>query len=201
MPETYELERIFNNSREINDAQEDPEELVNLAGYQVTKGEFFTHSREPAITIWGNRIKFNMACLRRFPGVTHVQILIHPEQKRLIIRPCHADAPDSLRWARGGAEKELQNRDLRCSVFAGKIFELMSWDAQYRYKIMGKPAVCDNEMLFLFKLTDFELFVNGKKSKAYLPNEWREYFGTPVEQHEESYRINLADGYITTDKA
>ena len=118
----------------------------------------------------------------------------------MIIRPCDADAPDSLRWARGGGEKELQNRDLLCKIFAAKIFELMGWDSQYRYKMMGKPAVCDGEMLYLFKLSDFELFVNGKKSKAYLPGEWREYFGTPVEQHEESYKINLADGYITTDK-
>ena len=46
----------------------------------------------------------------------------------------------------------------------------------------------------------YALFVNGKKSKSYLPGEWRDYFGTPVEQHEESYKINLADGYITTDK-
>ena len=67
-------------------------------------------------------------------------------------------------------------------------------------RMSKKPAICDNEMLFLFKLTDFELFVNGKKSKSYLPGEWRDYFGTPVEQHEESYKINLADGYITTDK-
>ena len=87
------------------------------------------------------------------------------------------------------------NRDLLCKIFAAKVFDLMGWDAQYRYKMMGKPAVCDGEMLYLFKLTDFELFV-----KSYLPGEWREYFGTPVEQHEESYKIDLADGYIITDK-
>ena len=132
--------------------------------------------------------------------VTHIQILIHPEQKRLIVRPCDADAPDSLRWARGGGQKELMNRDLLCKIFAAKVFDLMGWDAQYRYKMMGKPAVCDGEMLYLFKLTDFELFVKGKKTKSYLPGEWREYFGTPVEQHEESYKIDLADGYIITDK-
>ena len=193
-------EHYFSNSTVLeNTPPEEMEEIVSLAGYQVTKAELFAHSREPAITIWDSRIKFNMACLRRFPGVTHIQILIHPEQKRLIIRPCDADAPDSLRWARGGGEKELQNRDLLCKIFPAKIFELMSGDSQYRYKMMGKPAVCDGEMLYLFKLSDFELFVNGKKSKAYLPGEWREYFGTPVEQHEESYKINLADGYITTD--
>lgn len=197
--DNYRIDHYVNDSVLIQDT-DDEAELVNLAGYQVTKAELFAHSREPAITIWDTRIKFNMACLRRFPGVTHIQILIHPEQKRLIIRPCEPDAPDSLRWARGGGEKELQNRDLLCKIFAAKVFDLMGWDAQYRYKMMGKPAVCDGEMLFLFKLTDFELFVNGKKSKAYLPDSWREYFGTPVEQHEESYKINLADGYITTDK-
>ena len=197
-----ELERYFTKSTVIQESSEDPEVLMNLAGYQVTKGEFFAHSREPSITIWENRIKFNMACLRRFPGVTHIQILIHPEQKRLIIRPCEPDAPDSLRWARGGKEEELVNRDLLCRIFAAKVFDLMGWDKQYRYKMLGKPASYNDEVLFLFKLTDFELFVAGGKRKgSYLPGEWRDYFGIPVEQHEDSYKIDLADGYITTDKA
>ena len=198
--ETNETERYFTQSQAIQETQDDPEMLFNLAGYQVTKAELFAHSREPAMTIWDSRIKYNMACLRRFPGVTHIQILIHPEQKRLIIRPCKPDAPDALRWARGGEQKELQNRDLKCKIFAAKVFDLMGWDRQYHYKMMGKPAVCDNEMLYLFKLTDFELFVSGKKSKGYLPEDWRDYFGTPVEQHEELFKIDLADGYITTDK-
>ena len=65
---------------------------------------------------------------------------------------------------------------------------------------MGKPDICHNAMLFLFYPTDFSLLKKKKKSKSYLPGEWRDYFGTPVEQHEDSYKINLADGYITTDK-
>ena len=185
------------------DAEKNDEEIVDLAGYQVTKAELFAHSRDPAITVWIDRIKFNMACLRQFPGVTHIQLLIHPEQRRLIIRPCDKDAPDSLRWATGGGEKEIKNREMICRIFAAKLFDLMKWDKQYRYKMLGKPAVCDGEVLFLFRLTDFELFVtNGpKKRYSYLPEDWRDYFGIPVEQHEESYKIDLADGYITTDKA
>ena len=194
-------EELFLGAQVISE-EDEPETLLDLAGYQVTKAELFAHTREPAITIWENRIKFNMACLRRFPGVTHIQILIHPEQKRLIIRPCEPDAPDSLRWAKGGKEEELVNRDLLCRIFAAKVFDLMGWDKQYRYKMLGKPAAYNDELLFLFKLTDFELFVSGGKRKgAYLPEDWRNYFGIPVEQHEDSYKIDLADGYITTDKA
>jgi hypothetical protein len=193
-----QLDDIFLNARPLDD--EDPEAVADLAGYQVTRAELFSHTYEPAITIWPTRIKFNMACLRRFPGVTHIQILIHPEQRRLIIRPCLPDAPDSLRWAKGGGEKELSNRDMLCRIFAGKVFDLMKWDSEYRYKMMGRPAVYQEEMLFLFKLTDFELFMGGRKRRSYLPGEWRDYFGTPVESHEEQYKIDLADGYITTDR-
>lgn len=192
-----QAEEILQNAQLIQE-DEAPEILADLKGYQVTKAELFSHNREPAITIWDTRIKFNMACLRKFPGATHIQILIHPEQKRLIIRPCDPEAPDSLRWATGGGEKELKNRDLLCRLFAAKIFDLMDWDKQYRYKLLGKPAIYDNEILFLFKLTDFELFVSGSRKSPYLPGEWRDYFGIPVEQHEESYKIDLADGYITT---
>lgn len=195
-----ENEDLFNKSKSIVDLGE--EETVDLAGYQVTRAELFAHQREPAITVWEDRIKFNMACLRRFPGASHIQLLIHPEQKRLIIRPCDKDAPDALRWCSGGGAKEIKNRDMICRIFAAKVFDLMRWDKKYRYKMLGKPAVCDNEVLFLFRLSDFELFVNTgtKRSRSYLQEDWRDYFGTPVEQHEESYKINLADGYIMTDK-
>ena len=195
-----QITRMINESVPLTQSTEDPEELIDLAGYQVTKAELFSHTREPAITIWDTRIKFNMACLRQFPGVTHIQLLIHKEQKRLIIRPCKPETPDSLRWAKGGGDKEITNRDLLCKIFAAKIFDLMGWDKQYRYKMMGKPATYNGEMLFLFRLSDFELFVSGRKSTSYLPEEWRDYFGIPVEQHEDSYKINLADGYVSTDK-
>lgn len=200
--ESDRKELIFNDSKSSAESCEEAENMVDMAGYQVTKAELFSHIREPAITMWDTRIKFNMACLRRFPGVTHIQILVHPEQKRLIIRPCQPDAPDSLRWAKGGAEKELSSRDMLCKIFAAKVFDLMGWDNKYRYKMIGKPAVYNGEMLFLFKLTDFELFVGGsRKNRSYLPEDWRDYFGIPAEEHEDSYKIDLADGYITTDRA
>ena len=121
MYDNHLLDNMVEKANLIDESTEGTE-VIDLAGYQVTKAELFSHTREPAVTVWCNRLKFNMACLRRFPGVTHIQILIHPEQKRLIIRPCKPDAPDSLRWARGGGEKDLQNRDLICRIFAAKLF-------------------------------------------------------------------------------
>ena len=193
-----DVNRLFDNSRPLEDMQE--EEVIDLAGYQVTKAELFSHVNEPSLTLWFNRLKFNMACLRRFPGVKHIQVMINPEQKRIVIKPCTPDTPDCLRWANGGGDTETRNRDMTCKIFAAKVFDLMGWNADYRYKILGKPATCDGEFLFLFKLNDFELFLGGKKKGSYLPEEWRDYFGVPVDKHDQEYKINLADGYITTDK-
>ena len=81
-PFQTDAQQYFDNSVPL---EETPEELIDLAGYQVTKAELFAHSREPSITFWVNRVKFNMACLRRFPGVTHVQIMINPDEKRMIM--------------------------------------------------------------------------------------------------------------------
>lgn len=189
---------LFENSVPLEEVPE--EEIIDLAGYQVTKAELFAHSREPSITFWQNRLKFSMACLRRFPGVKHIQIMVNPDEKRMIIRPCDPDTPDCLRWAVGGADKEIKNREMMCKFFSAKVFDMMGWNGDYRYKILGKPATCDGEFLYLFKLNDFELFVNGARKGSYLPSEWRDYFGVPAEKHEEEYKINLADGYITTDK-
>ena len=193
---------VFSNLEPLEPRAEEEEEIVDLAGYQVTKAELFAHSRDAAVTVWSDRIKFNMACLRRFPGVTHIQLLIHPEQRRLIIRPCDKDAPDSLRWASGGGEKEIKNRDMICRIFAAKLFDLLKWDRRYRYKMLGKPAVSDGEVLFLFKLTDFELFVTTgpRKTRSFFPEDWRECFGMPVERHDESYKIDLADGYVMSER-
>ncbi len=77
--------------------------------------------------------------------------MINPKEKRMVIRPCDADTPDCLRWATGGGDKEIKNRDMKCNVFSAKVFDLMGWDTQYRYKVLGKPATCDGEFLFLFK--------------------------------------------------
>ena len=56
--ETKEIEHYFADSTILQENPEEAEELVNLAGYQVTKAELFAHTREPAITIWDSRIKF-----------------------------------------------------------------------------------------------------------------------------------------------
>ena len=51
-------QQIADNQQYILGVPKDEEqEPINLAGYQVTKAELFSHTREPAVTVWNDRIK------------------------------------------------------------------------------------------------------------------------------------------------
>lgn len=76
--------------------QEDKE--FSFEGYQVVRREFFAHTFEPALTIRGNSIFFNTACIRKCENVVFVQLLINQERKKIVIRPCGEDDKDAVRW-------------------------------------------------------------------------------------------------------
>ena len=65
-------------------------------GYQVVRGEFFAHIKEPSITFNNYKIYVNSACLNKIPHINFVHILVNPSEKRLVVRPCREEEKDSL---------------------------------------------------------------------------------------------------------
>ena len=49
------LEQILSNANSIQENEDDSEVIADLSGFQVTKAELFSHTREPAVTIWENQ--------------------------------------------------------------------------------------------------------------------------------------------------
>ena len=42
-----------------------PTESISLAGFQVTRAEFFANMQEPTLTVWPGRIKFSIIHLQK----------------------------------------------------------------------------------------------------------------------------------------
>ena len=72
------------------------DENFSYEGYQVVRGEFFAHLREPGITFNNCRVNLNAACLKRLPEVDYVQFLVNPTTQILAVRPCTEEAKDSF---------------------------------------------------------------------------------------------------------
>lgn len=189
------------SGRRIPDIDIIEDESFTYDGFQVVRGEFFSHIYEPSFTLNLNKISVNMACIRKLPDVEYVQILVHPEEKNLVIRPCKEEEKDSFRWKTTG--KKVSPKQVTCKVFFAKIYALMGWNLDYRYKLLGKLIRSNGELLFVFNLNNPEIYIRvfreGEKPRVsrtpVYPQEWGNQFGISVEEHRKSLSMNKFNEY------
>lgn len=178
------------------------DDFFSYDGYQVVRREFFAHVFEPSITFNNCRVSLNTACLNRLPDVNYVQILVNPEEKKLAVRPSGEDEKDSFLWCTTKGIKR-KPKQITCRMFFAKVIQLMNWNPDYRYKILGKLIRSGNEHLFIFDLTATETYQrflsDGEKPRTsrtpVFPAEWQNQFGLPVEEHRRLLQVNIFEGY------
>lgn len=171
-------------------------------GYQVVRREFFAHIYEPSITFSSCKVWLNTACLTRMPNVDYVQILVNPKDKKLAVRPSREDEKDSFLWCTSKGTKR-KPKQITCRLFFAKVIQLMNWNPDYRYKLLGKLIQSGSEYLFIFDLTATEIYQRMKNDNEkpktsrtpIFPAEWQNQFGLPVEDHRQLLQVNIFDGY------
>lgn len=182
------------------------DENFSYEGFQITREEFFSHSREPALTICRNLMYVNKVCIRKAPDVTHVLIMVNEAEKKILLKPCSEEAKNSIPWTTTkGSMRRIICRDVFCAL----ISELTSWDLNNRYKMIGKMIRNNGERIFQFDMNSALIYPRkpvldegGKVIKesisrhpVYLES-WRHQFGLPVEEYERTYAINRFDDYV-----
>ena len=170
-------------------------------GYQVVRGEFFAHLFEPSVTFKDEKVSVNAACLNKLPEVEYVQFLVNPKEKKLAVKPCTEEMKDSFCWASKSGDKKRKPKQISCKIFFAKVMNLMGWNPECRYKILGKLIRTDTDLIFVFDLTSAETYVKrnsesgDKTRKAYYPEDWKNQFGVPVKEHQDLTLVSIFDDY------
>ena len=178
------------------------DDTFSYKGYQVVRGEFFAHLYEPSLCFNRSKVYVNTGCLKRMQDVDYVQILVNADEKKLVIRPAGEDEKDAFLWCTT-KNNVRRPKQITCRVFFAKIVNLMSWNADYRYKLLGKVIRSGEEKLVVFDLTATEIYLRkikeGEKPKTarkpVFPAEWENQFGLPVEEHRKLLQVNIFNGY------
>lgn len=174
------------------------DDSFSFDGYQVVRGEFFAHIHEPSLTFSNSKVYVNMACIKKLPQFDYVQILVNPEAYKLAVRPCNESEKDSFRWCT--ATEKRTPKHITCRIFFNKVFNLMNWNPDNRYKILGKLIQSKTELLFVFDLTSAgtypkkQILPEGKtktSAKPDYPAEWKNQFGVTVAEHDKNVSINI----------
>lgn len=160
----------------------------DLEGYQVVRGQFTSMRAEcPAIAVTDSKITFNVQCVRKFHDVPYIQLLLHPTERKIAIRPCKQTDAHNIRW-RLDPERPLTQKTICCSHFGSALFQIMQWNPDYLYRIRGTWVARGSEQIIVFNLanavpaafleTVTEETDTAKRRRVDLcPEEWNDTFG------------------------
>ena len=135
-------------------------------GYQVVRRELFAHLREPAVVIRRDSVTFNTACIAGLEDAVYIQILVNQDSKRMVVRKCEENDKDALRWCVAKPDKR-KSRKMTNRIFSAMMYEMMGWNLDCRYKILGHKITFEDETIYVFDLMETEIFldIKGKRAK------------------------------------
>ena len=141
-------------------------EDFSYEGYQVVRRELFAHLREPAVVIRRDSVTFNTACIAGLEDAVYIQILVNQESRRMVVRKCEENDKDALRWCVAKPDKR-KSRKMTNKIFSAMMYEMMGWNLDCRYKILGHKITFEDETIYVFDLKETEIFldIKGKRAK------------------------------------
>ena len=138
-------------------------------GYQVVRRELFAHLREPAVVIRRDSVTFNTACIAGLEEAVDIQILVNQDNKRMVVRKCEENDKDALRWCIEKPDKR-KSRKMSNKLFSAMMYDMMGWNTDCRYKILGHKITHEDETMYIFDLLETEIFMDTKRQKKTNPD-------------------------------
>lgn len=150
-------ERIDQRAREL-------ERNFSYDGYQVVRKELFAHLRDPAIVIRRDSVTFNTACINGLEDTVYINIMVNVAEKKLVVRKCNESDKGALRWCIARPDKRSSRR-MGAREFAKKLYKDMGWSTDCRYKILGYRITAEGQTIYIFDLSETEIFLDTKAAK------------------------------------
>lgn len=182
--------------------------LDELLDCEVVRSEFLSPTFQAKVTIKFTSLSFNAACVRLFPDTQFIQVLIDRSRKRIIVIPCLEYTPGRLKWSNLKNGKN-QSRNCLAKITCAKLYEMMNWIPENRYKIMAVYQEIEDIRLIVFNLIECEMVVSEtivrndgktvKKIKVIRPLDWLETFGNPFRSYSDAYKVDLDKHYLLPD--
>lgn len=167
--EDYEKasQSVYSDQTDINDTEKEErkDSGFDLSGYEIVRAQFFSTRLNPAMTISEGKVTFNTACLKKFENVEYVEILFNSVEKCIaVVRKCEENDKDALRWCIEKPDKR-KSRKMSNKLFSAMMYDMMGWDTDCRYKILGHKITHEDETMYIFDLLETEIFMDTKRKK------------------------------------
>ncbi|MBQ9389148.1 MAG: hypothetical protein IJU07_03120 [Synergistaceae bacterium] len=169
------------------------QQTFNLNELKMIRKELFPSLRDPAVTFREESVTFNNACINGLEDVIYIQMFVEERRKHFVVRGCDENDINALRWCVARPDKR-KSRRMRCPRLMEKLYRLMNWDKECRYRALGYKIESGGELFYVFDLKVTQIFrekgaeaINGN-DEVQPAAERREYFSDDVAMTMEQYR-------------
>ena len=163
------INQTIENTENIDQKALELAQDFSYDGYQVVRRELFAHLREPAVVIRRYSVTFNTACIAGLEDAVYIQILVNQDNKRMVVRKCEENDKDALRWCIEKPDKR-KSRKMSNKLFSAMMYDMMGWNTDCRYKILGHKITHEDETMYIFDLLETEIFMDTKRKKKANPD-------------------------------
>ena len=163
------INQTIENTENIDQKALELAQDFSYDGYKVVRRELFAHLREPAVVIRRDSVTFNTACIAGLEDAVYIQILVNQDNKRMVVRKCEENDKDALRWCIEKPDKR-KSRKMSNKLFSAMMYDMMGWNTDCRYKILGHKITHEDETMYIFDLLETEIFMDTKRKKKANPD-------------------------------
>ena len=129
----------------------------DLRGYEIARGQFFDVKDRITVTFTDDQVSFNKTAIRKL-DCEFVELLVHPEKKMLAVRCCCKEEKNAVQWAKP-SDGEYRLRLIKGTAFMPTVYEILSWNRQCKYRVIGNFVEKDGESAIFFDLKETKIIV------------------------------------------
>ena len=128
----------------------------DLRDFEIVDFKLFEDSQVPSASIQTKAVRFSVSCVRRMACGGYVEILVHPFQKKLAIRPASKDNRCGIQWIK---ESKGLPRAIGCKAYIDTLYDIFGWHKDYKYKLYGCVYRDGKEAACIFSSMDASVYI------------------------------------------
>lgn len=134
----------------------------DMRGFEIAHTDLFNVQQTPHVTFYDDTIKFGVECIRRMKSEFHVELLIHPTQRKFAVRAANKQNKNAVIWAKmKNGRKEV--RPIACAAYFETIYSLFGWNREHKYRMYSTLISNGDEEVFIFSADEAAAYIQTEK--------------------------------------
>lgn len=158
----------------------------DLRGFEIARSQFFDTAKKMCVSFSTEYIMFSTECVRKFEKALYIEILVHPVEHLLVVRPCMKETKNAVRWAIRN-EDQYYPRNISCAAYIKTLYALFGWKSDCKYRVRGIYRHKDGEAVLVFDMRETEIFIpqdtfglgGEPTARDFLPNDIQPFTSGP----------------------